>query len=84
MLRFNMVPSDIILYYYFLGLWLYDIPHYYRPINMQNNLTSLMYLMQDYDCITPGTVPYFTVLHQKMAPYGTVPVRYEILFLLYF
>jgi hypothetical protein len=39
---------------------------------MQNTLTSLLYLMQDYDCISPGTVWYRTVLYQKMVPYGTV------------
>jgi len=39
---------------------------------MQNTLTSLLYLIQDYDCISPGTVPYCTVMYQKMVPYGTV------------
>jgi hypothetical protein len=42
--------------------------------------------MQDYDCISPGTVPvpvpYRTVLYQKMVPYRTV--RYGSRFFFFF
>jgi len=59
MMKFMQIRDEIqhgSVRFNFEGLWLYDIPHFYRPINFQNTLTLLLYFMQDYDCISLGTV----------------------------
>ena len=51
------------------------------PIYQQDAVESSLYLLQDYDCISPGHVQYGTwVLYHKMVPYGAGPygMRYFV------